>query len=640
MKLPASISMAAPVEIEAAAAPDKPKAISMVAYTGGQLRVAGWPHPVVVDLAGMSGADRSRPILKNHDLNAIVGHTTTIRVDGRSINVMGLLSGTGPAAEEVKATSGNGFPWQASIGARVETADYVRERETVIVNGQNFSGPIYVARRSILGEISFVPLGADDRTSANVAATQRTLMDSTTPIVTPTTPVPAAEDEQLSADRQRTASIIQAAAKYPSSKAGDIQAQAVREGWNAEKAELHLLRASRPIAAPVGFVRGAAADGPSDGAVIEAALCLSAGLSEKFVGTRFDERTVHAATAAPYRGLSLHGLLRYTLRAAGRSGDFERVTPDVIREAFEADRNLRASGFSSISLPGILGNTLGKSMLESYSAVPTTWQTFCRAASNADFKQHTRYRLVGDGSFTEVAPTGELKHVTLQEQSYTSQLATNGAMISITRQMLINDDLGALTAMPRLIGRMGAIALEKAVYTLLLSNPSSFFANGNGNYLSGASSALGISSLSTAEQKFLEQTDDNDDPAMIVPKTLLVPPALSATAAVLTRSLEIRNTADDNEYPVSNPHVGKFLSAVSPWLSNAALTGYSTTGWYLFGPADDTAALEVAFLNGQQSPTVESGDTSFETLGMQIRGYWDFGVAMLDKRGGVFSAGA
>ena len=44
------------------------------------------------------------------------------------------------------------------------------------------------------------------------------------------------------------------------------------------------------------------------------------------------------------------------------------------------------------------------------------------------------------------------------------------------------------------------------------------------------------------------------------------------------------------------------------------------------------AAMEVAFLNGQENPTVEQAEADFNTLGIQFRGYIDFGAAMQDPR--------
>ena len=55
---------------------------SMVAYTGGTMRLAGWRCPVVVDLAGLSIPSQSRPIRFGHDANSGVGHSDSIRIEG------------------------------------------------------------------------------------------------------------------------------------------------------------------------------------------------------------------------------------------------------------------------------------------------------------------------------------------------------------------------------------------------------------------------------------------------------------------------------------------------------------------------------------------------------------------------------
>ncbi|TWU40243.1 hypothetical protein Q31b_35880 [Novipirellula aureliae] len=78
---------AATITLQAAesASEGKPalRKFSMTAYTGGAMRLGGWPHPVVVDLTGMRVARKSRPILKDHDRGSIVGHTDAFMVKGR-----------------------------------------------------------------------------------------------------------------------------------------------------------------------------------------------------------------------------------------------------------------------------------------------------------------------------------------------------------------------------------------------------------------------------------------------------------------------------------------------------------------------------------------------------------------------------
>ena len=87
----------------------------------------------------------------------------------------------------------------------------------------------------------------------------------------------------------------------------------------------------------------------------------------------------------------------------------------------------------------------------------------------------------------------------MTEAGSENQLKTYGAMITLTRQDIVNDDMGALMVIPRTLGRMAAVKLEKLVYTLLLSNPSAFFSTDNKNLLTGAGSALGIAGLTKAD---------------------------------------------------------------------------------------------------------------------------------------------
>ncbi|MEM6506038.1 MAG: Mu-like prophage major head subunit gpT family protein [Planctomycetota bacterium] len=440
---------------------------------------------------------------------------------------------------------------------------------------------------------------------------------------------------QRAAEHERIAKVEIAAKGHPG-----IAAQAIREGWSVDRAELEVLRASRGNAPSV-----AADAGSEQGTAIEAALCLSAGMRESAVAESIPEaqreQVMNAAVSRGYRGMGIQGAFRAVLAAAGESPGMG-FTDATIRAAFEANQVLQASagGFSTISLPGILSNSATKVMLGSYDAVATTWQQFCHVGSNTNFKAAKRYRMVGMGEFKEVGPDGELKHISLAEQEYDAKVSTKGAIIALTRQMIINDDLGAFMALPAVMGRMSAIAQDKAAYTLLLSNPSSFFASGNNNYIEGASTTLSIDSLAAAEQKFTEAVDDNGEPILVMPKVLIVPPALRTTGREIVLSAYVQRDQESDRQPTANVFTEKFDLAVSPWLGNSKITGNSQTAWYLAAGPGDVACMEMSFLNGRQTPTIESGETSFDTLGMQWRAYNDFGVSMGDHRAAFKSKGA
>lgn len=629
--------------IEAAAdggEPTKLKGFRMLAYTGGAMDV-GWGVPVVVDLAGMAAPKKSRPILLQHDPLRIVGHTESVDVkalhDHTELRVSGVISGASDSARAVVEASANGFPWQASIGASARQVEFVDKGDKADANGRTFKGPVYIVRSSALSEVSFVALGADDNTSASVAACAA-LNAGESPaepkegkIMAEKTEVTAAHG---AADVAATVSEIRAAAAAEAARiasvrkaAGgnaEIEAKAIAEGWTSEKAELEALRASRPVmGAPAAHIKGD--ESPSE-AVLTAALCKAGGL--KSVEKAFDAQTLEAADRRFKRGIGLQQLLIEAAWANGYSG---RVFRGHEREI------LRAS-FSSYAISGILSNTANKFLLDGFNAVDASWRRVSATRPVNDFKQVTAYRLNGDFQYDEVAPNGELKHGTTSETSYTNQAKTYGKMFAVTRQDIVNDDLGALSQLPFRIGRGAALKLNDVFWTAFLDN-ASFFTAGNGSQFSGATSALSVDSLSTAEQKMLEQTDVDGKPLGIAPSLLLVPPALSAKAAQLFNSLELRPASSAKDV-IGNPHAGKFAPVVSPYLSNASYTGNSSTAWYLLADPMTMPVIEVAFLNGVETPTVETADADFNLLGIQMRGFHDFGVTKQEYRGGVKSVGA
>jgi hypothetical protein len=58
----------------------------------------------------------------------------------------------------------------------------------------------------------------------------------------------------------------------------------------------------------------------------------------------------------------------------------------------------------------------------------------------------------------------------------------------------------------------------------------------------------------------------------------------------------------------------------------------------LSNPAD-SAVINTVFLNGRDTPIVESQDANFDTLGIDYRAYQDFGVNEEEYRAGVRSNG-
>lgn len=433
---------------------------------------------------------------------------------------------------------------------------------------------------------------------------------------------PAAQLRAAAAVESKRIAVVTAAAKgHP-----EIEAKAIEEGWTGERTELEVLRASRPQA-PAIHAPEADAFAPS---VIEAALCTAGSLPG--VEKQFEDKVLQAAHTRFHGRIGLQELL---LEAALQSGYTGRTfrTGDL--------QPILQAAFSTISLPGILGATANKFLLAGFESVESTWRSVASRRNVKDFKTLTNYRLSGGFDYDEVGPDGELKHATVSEDSYTNQAKTYGKMYSITRTDIINDDLGALTVIPRRIGRGGALKLNTVFWTAFL-NDATFFKTANINYASGAGTALSSAALTAALLGFRKQTDPDGKPLALTPRILLVPPELEITADELMTSTQVNTggAATSTKVPNRNVWASKFQVAMASHLSNSAISGYSLTAWYLLADPSDLSTVEVVFLNGVETPTVESADADFNVLGIQMRGYHDFGVTLQEYRAGYKMAGA
>ncbi len=147
----------------------KPATLSIIAYSGGPLNLKAFSEPIILDLDGLK-VSRSVPILRDHDRSRVVGHTVSVRPIANQLKARGIASGANGDTAEVVGFGVIGFPWQASLGVTIQSALFVAEGETATANGRTFKGPLLIARRATLREISIVIDAVDENTFVEVVA--------------------------------------------------------------------------------------------------------------------------------------------------------------------------------------------------------------------------------------------------------------------------------------------------------------------------------------------------------------------------------------------------------------------------------------------------------------------------------------
>lgn len=638
---------------------------SLTAYSGGPLRVSGYTHEIVVDLAGLTTRGGRVVVNLDHNDKARVGHVTAIENDSRQLMLSGVVSGSGPAADEFVAAAEKGFPWGVSIEAVPKELDTLADGQTAIVNGRTVEGPVYIARKAILVGVAVLSQPADADTSAALAANMR----RGTVMKFDADPELTARLDQCAIDHaERERAILRMHAETPTVKiaasaAASIRARiaevqlhdsgmrqylalAERRALTGEldaagfEAELSAIVAAdqRYEATMQTFplTHGVYSTPRSTPNLITASLCLAGGLAgpERF----FDQNTLEQADKLA-RQTSLQTVLLAAAAEAGyRAAPGERITQGNLRAVLQAAfAPIHASGFSTLSLPNTLAATANKFLMEGWQSVDQTCLRIAKIRPVNNFKTITTISLTGGLMYEKLGSQGEIKHGMLGETTYTGKADTYALMNAISRTDIINDDLSALTEVPRRLGRGGMLKLNDIFWTSFLNN-GSFFTTGRNNYVAGSTTALSLDALATAEALFINQVDPDSNPLGLLPSILLVPTSLKATALSLVNS-QLIVVGSNTTLPNANIWQGRYRVESSPYMSNSGYVGNSATMWYLLANPAELPVIEIQALNGRVEPTVETADAEFNTLGVQLRGYSDVGCSLQEYRAGVAMKG-
>lgn len=334
-----------------------------------------------------------------------------------------------------------------------------------------------------------------------------------------------------------------------------------------------------------------------------------------------------------FAGMGLKALIRVALRNAGVSGA-DRLEGSALAAKLFASH-------SGSDFPYLLANTAAKLLRASYANAPTTWQQWAPTLSVSDFKQHSIVSLSAFSDLATKAEGAEYTQGTLSEYRETIQASTKGRYIGLTREMVVNDDLGAFTRLASALGWAAANSVDKAVYTYVeangtlsdggaLFNSTAVSTTGGHANLASANAAVTVSSLAIGEAAMAAQADPSRATVLgLRPRFLVVPYGKKQIA------WEVLNSPTD----VASSNSAKRNYAASLGLELVAapnLTG--ATAWYLFADKN-TPCIEVAFLDGQQTPYIEE-DVEFMTDEMRMKVRLDFGVAATEWRTGFKNAGA
>lgn len=347
------------------------------------------------------------------------------------------------------------------------------------------------------------------------------------------------------------------------------------------------------------------------------------------VGSMTDKTKVETARQNEFLSMGPVELAREYLRHVGVSTS--GLSRDRIIGLAVTTRGLISHSTSDFA--NILEDVANKSLQMGYEEAPETWSQWCRVGSIADFRQANRPNVSAFGDLDIVYEDGEYKYGSFSDLKEVLTLATYGKMFSISRQALVNDDLTALGRIPAAMGRAASRQVGDLAYAVLTGNPTmnqdstALFHANHSNFVAGGSGAApSVATVNAARTAMATQTDPSGNAILNVrPAFLICPFALEGTALALAQAeYDPAGTAG-----TLTPNTVRNTFQV---IAEGRLDANDAAAWFMAANPAMMETVEVAFLDGQQSPYMET-QNGWSTDGVAYKVRIDAVAAPLDFRG-------
>lgn len=328
--------------------------------------------------------------------------------------------------------------------------------------------------------------------------------------------------------------------------------------------------------------------------------------------------------AAAYRGLQLIDL------AAEHLG-VRRVPSDL---AGREDIMRRAMHTTS-DFPIIFENALNQALAARYVLAQPTYQRIARREDFNDFRPHTS---VTAGDFPMLQPVGEggkFAFGTFGEKKEVVAVGSYAIQLAITRQMLVNDRLGAIMNVLNSWGQSVSLFEETTFYAVFLANSgdgptllegaSAMFTTARTNK-AGTAAAITADSVSLGRAAMRKFTSiDKKNLMMNAPSIILVGPDKETEAQKLVASIVPNQTSNVNIF------TGSLDVLVSQQITGNA--------WWLAVDPSVRANFRWGYLSGYEAPRIRV-ENPFGQSGTGVSLEHDFGCGGIDWRAMYRNAGA
>jgi ATP-dependent Clp endopeptidase proteolytic subunit ClpP len=342
---------------------------------------------------------------------------------------------------------------------------------------------------------------------------------------------------------------------------------------------------------------------------------------------------------------SIHSLFRTVLARNGVKGtdmlDGERLV-SAAHKIIKAEMVGTGTG----DLTSILADSTNKALDIGLATARVSYPAWTKSRAVKDFKTFNLTKMSGVSDVQTILEGEKFQIGAVTDKKESGTLKTKGIVITLSRQAQINDDLGALSDMGMALGNAIMNAKERDCYDTLYGSAGvgptltetarALFNTTEGNYQSSgaapSSTTVDAGQLAMMTRPRLKGNPaDKTVPTGALPRFLIVPPKHKGAAERLVYS----STFPDATYPqgVYNQY-NRAGSNPMDVVVSAYLGSVDADGWYLATDPNEIATLVMLTLNGNESPFVESAEsTGDDPLGITFRCYHDWAWMVGDWRG-------
>jgi hypothetical protein len=276
----------------------------------------------------------------------------------------------------------------------------------------------------------------------------------------------------------------------------------------------------------------------------------------------------------------------------------------ILRESAGAmyDSSARTTeSLTTASWAEVLGDSITRKLIDVYKTPDLrTWRAIVSDIVPVnDFRTQRRVRTGGYGVLPVVPQGAPYQPLTSPgDEEATYALEKKGGTDDLTMEMIANDDLGAITRIPRALGLAAARTLHNFVWDFLSTNPTIYdsVALFHATHANTTAVALSQSGLSSLRQKMRDQTGygDTSNILSLTPKYLIVPNELEELAFQLTASAVAVPATPAGPSDTPNLHRG-MQPIVVDYFTDA-------NDWYTVADPSMCPTIELGFYQGREEP--------------------------------------